>query len=166
MKPAIAERKSVKPLKENEIRRLKGDLYSPLKPKTAIVPSTVSTPAPVHSYKLTPQLARDMSSAIPTALSEATSSTNKPVSEPVVNSFISTLQNLVKSLPENVPEASKFAFDLPWRRFPWHWPRVGRFDPRVGSFGLALARVWPPYASGVRDGEAVTWHVHQTNSCG
>jgi len=38
-------------------------------------------------------------------------------------------------------------------RLPWHWPRVG-------SFGLKLARIWLPYARGVRGGEAAMWHAH------
>jgi hypothetical protein len=38
------------------------------------------------------------------------------------------------------------------------------FQPCVGWFGLASVRVWLPYASGVRGGEAVTWHEQQTNS--
>ena len=88
-------------------KKKNGSILTFLKLKAAIVRSTVSTTAPVHSYKLAPQLAMDTSPA--TSTSKATSSTpTKPVSEPIVNRFISRLQNLVESLPENVREASEF----------------------------------------------------------
>ena len=36
----------------------------------------------------------------------------------------------------------------------------------VGWFGLASVRVWLLYASGVRGGEAVTWHVQMNSQVG
>ena len=64
------------------------------------MPSTIGSPAPVHSYMSRPTLAMD---TIPTNLLQGVSS--KPVSEPAINNFIQTLQNLVKNLAESIPEA-------------------------------------------------------------
>ena len=89
-----------------------GTILSFLKPKAAIVPPTVNNTAPVHSYKLAPQPATDMS---PTASAitmqgktKTGSSMPQPGSGPISNTFVKTLRDLVKHLPESVPEASEF----------------------------------------------------------
>jgi hypothetical protein len=91
-------------------KRKDGSILNFLKPKTAIVPSMVNSPAPVHSYKLSLQSEPDASSTASTTnvQGKTISSTSQPVSGPIFNSFIKTLQELVKALPASVPEASEF----------------------------------------------------------
>jgi len=85
-------------------KRKNGTILNFLKPKATIVPSTVGSPTPVHSYTLHPQSATNTS---PDDLLQGISLKPQPVSEPTVNNFIHTLQNLVKDLPESIPEASE-----------------------------------------------------------
>ena len=87
-----------------------GSILSFLKPKAANVPSTVNSPAPVHSYKLATHSPDD---AIPSVSTSSTTGqtdtpTFEPISGPISDSFIKMLRNLVKDLPESVPEASEF----------------------------------------------------------
>ena len=86
-----------------------GTILSFLKPKAAPVPSTVSSQARVHSYRLAATDAIPAVSTTPQAAQiETVSSTSLPVAAPIFNSFIETLRNLVKNLPESAPEASEF----------------------------------------------------------
>ena len=95
--------------KKSKLRK-DGTILSFLKPKATTVPSTVSSQAPVHSYKLAVRDASPAISATPqTPRSETVSSKSLPVTTgPIVNSFIETLRDLVKNLPESIPEASEF----------------------------------------------------------
>ena len=80
-----------------------------MKPKAATVPSTVSSQAPVHSYKLAVTDAIPTISATPQAVQSETVFSKPPaVTGPISNRFIEILRNLVKDLPESVPEASEF----------------------------------------------------------
>ena len=96
---------------DKEAKRKKdGNLLSFLKPKAASLPSTVNSPAPVHSYKLTTHSANN---TIPTASTTAVQDKTvsrifKPVAGPISDSFIKTLRNLVEDLPASVPKASEF----------------------------------------------------------
>jgi hypothetical protein len=66
-----------------------------------VVPSTVASPALVHSYILRP-------TKCSTNSFQCVSLKPQPVLEPAVNNFIHILRNLVKDLPDSVPEASEF----------------------------------------------------------
>ena len=89
--------------------RKDGTILSFLKPKAATVPSTVSSQAPVHSYKLAVTDVIPAIYATPQAAQSETIFSKLPaVTGPIFNSIIEILQNLVKDLPESVPEASEF----------------------------------------------------------
>ena len=93
-------------------KRKDGNILNFLKPKAAIVPSTVNSPAPVHSYELSSQSEPDASSTASTTNVQGKaigiSLTSQPVSGPISNIFIKMLQDLVKDLPASVPEASEY----------------------------------------------------------
>ena len=91
-------------------KRKEGSILNFLKPKATIVPLTVKSMAPVHSYKLPPQSEHHASSITSTTnvQDKTISLVSQPASRPISNSFIKTLQELVKDLPESVPEASEF----------------------------------------------------------
>jgi hypothetical protein len=80
-----------------------------------VVPSTVASPALIHSYIFRPQSATATSS---TDTFQRVLLKPQPVSEPAVNNFIHILQNLVKDLPESIPEASEFDKLAVFRRSP------------------------------------------------
>jgi hypothetical protein len=102
--------------KRDKVKKSKDrTILSFLKPKAAIIPSTVSSQVPVHSYKLALQSVTDTSLIGPTISTtsgppqrEAVSLKVLPVSGPTFSNFIKKLQNLVKDLPESIPEASEF----------------------------------------------------------
>jgi hypothetical protein len=104
----IAQEKQDKEAK----KRKDGSILNFLEPKTAIVPSTVNRPAPVHSYKLSLQSEPDASSTTSTTVTNMQGKTisfmSQPVLRPISNGFIKMLQELVKALPVHVPEASEF----------------------------------------------------------
>ena len=103
--------KAAQQKRDKEVKKKKdGNILSFLKPKAASVPSTVNSPAPVHSYKLTTHSANNtVPAASTTAMQDETVSPMfKPVAGPISESFIKTLRNLVKDLPASVPEASEF----------------------------------------------------------
>ena len=86
-----------------------------MKPKAAIIPSTLSSQAPIQSYKLVPQSVMDTSPTISTTGPGTLEpqqlegkSVHLPILEPILSNFIKNLQNLVKDLPESIPEASEF----------------------------------------------------------
>jgi len=81
-------------------RSQNGTILSFLKPKAAAVPSTLSSPALIHSSQ---QLAPE-SPSLTTALQEPVTLKPHLVSRPI-NDFINKLRNLVNNLPETVPEA-------------------------------------------------------------
>ena len=91
-------------------KRKEGSILNFLKPKATIVPLTVKSTAPVHSYKLPPQSEPHASSITSTTnvQDKTISLVSQPASRPISNSFIKMLQELVKDLPESVPEASEF----------------------------------------------------------
>ena len=74
------------------------------------MPSTVNSPAPVHSYKLAPANDAIPAASTTSVQGETVTPTFKPISGTiqVSDSFIKTLRNLVKDLPASVPEASEF----------------------------------------------------------
>ena len=103
-----AQQKQDKDAKEKKDRTI----LNFLRPKAAIVPSTVHGPPPVHSFKLVPQSASNTSPVAASTTSEqgkaVSNSSSKSVSVTISNSFIEMLRDLVKNLPASVPEASKF----------------------------------------------------------
>ena len=104
--------KAAQQTRDKEAKKKKdGNILSFLKPKAASVPSTVDSPAPVHSYKLATH-STSVTDPIPAASTivmqgETISLMSKPVSGPIFNGFIKTLQDLVRDLPTSVPEASE-----------------------------------------------------------
>ena len=91
-------------------------ILSFLKPKAAIIPSTVDSQVPVHSYKLTLQSVADTSTISPTISTtsgppqcdKAVSSNNLPFLGLTFSNFVKKLQNLVKDLPESILKALEF----------------------------------------------------------
>ena len=84
-----------------------------MRPKAAIIPSTVNCPPPVHSYKLIPQSVRNASPAAASITAEQGKAISNLMFEsiesgPISNSFIKALQYLVKNLPVSVPEVYEF----------------------------------------------------------
>ena len=73
-------------------------ILSFLKPKATVVPSTVSSPVPVHGYKLAQQSNKSVAIST-TPQGRVVSLAVLPVSGPIFNNFIKTLKNLVKELP-------------------------------------------------------------------
>ena len=85
--------KTAKQKRDKDAKKKKdGTKLNFLRPKAAVVPSTVHGPPPVHSYKLVPQPARNASPAAASTTSEqgkaVSNSTSKSVSVPISNSFI------------------------------------------------------------------------------
>ena len=79
-------------------KRKDGNILSFLKPKVTIVPSTVNSPAPIHSYKLPLQSEPDASptASTTTVQGKKISSVFQPVLRPISNNFIKMLWELVK----------------------------------------------------------------------
>ena len=89
-----------------------GIIFSFLRPKAPIVPSTADDPPPVHSYKLVPHSASNASPAAASSTAEqrkaVSNSTSESILGPISNSFIKAFQDLVKNLPASVPAGSEF----------------------------------------------------------
>ena len=90
-----------------------GTILSFLRPKAAIIPSTVNGPPPVHSYKLVPQSVSNASPASASITAEQRRAISNLMFEsvesgPISNSFTKALQYLVKNLPESVSEVYEF----------------------------------------------------------
>ena len=86
--------KAAQQKRDKEAKKKKdGNILSFLKPKAASVPSTVNSPAPVHSYKLTTHSANNTVPATSTTAvqDETVSPMFKPVAGPISESFIKTL---------------------------------------------------------------------------
>ena len=91
-------------------KRKDGNILSFLKPKATIVPSTVNSPAPIHSYKLPLQSepSASLTASTTTVQGKRIPLMFQPVLGPISNNFIKMLWELVKDLPASVPEASEF----------------------------------------------------------
>jgi hypothetical protein len=76
------------------------------KPKAANVPSTVSSPAPIHSNKLAPEAAAEtISITSPPSPSQDEISPSAFVSDPSSSGLLERFQYLINNLPETVPNA-------------------------------------------------------------
>ena len=89
-----------------------GIIFSFLRPKAAIVPSTVDDIPLVHGYKLVPHSASNARPAAASTTAEQRKAVSKSTSESIPgtisNSLIKAFQDLVKNLPASVPEGSEF----------------------------------------------------------
>ena len=103
--------KAAKEKRDKEAKKRKDrSILNFLKPKATIVPSTINSTAPVHSYKLPLWSEPHVSSIASTTnvQGKTISLMSQPASGPISNSFIKMLQELVNNLLESVPEASEF----------------------------------------------------------
>ncbi|KAF8155871.1 hypothetical protein B0H34DRAFT_798966 [Crassisporium funariophilum] len=78
------------------------------RPKAALVPSKVGSPAPVHSRKTAPESSSEAGPAAPTTSQPKMPSMSKAVLEPVpvLSGFLKKLQNSITNLPDSVSKAS------------------------------------------------------------